>query len=149
MSAMSTLIVSAIVRRDDRLLLVEQQGPEDPVPSWMLTGGRVKPAETPVTALVRELAEETGLELVGLPRIAFAVDLTLDAGHYLAISFACDAAGTVAPSDPDGFVRSAAWFDTDEAIERLRRVEWYDCAPLERFLSGDAVGGAMYVVDRR
>jgi ADP-ribose pyrophosphatase YjhB (NUDIX family) len=148
MSAPTSLIVSAIVRRDDRLLLVEQQGPEDPDPSWMLPGGRVEPAETLVTALVRELAEETGLELVGLPRIAFAVDLMLEAGHHSAISFACEAAGTVAPSDPDGFVRSAAWIDTDEGIERLRRVEWYDCAPLERFLSGDAVGGAMYVVDR-
>jgi ADP-ribose pyrophosphatase YjhB (NUDIX family) len=149
MSAVTTLIVSAIVRRHDRLLLVEQQGPWDPEPSWMLPGGRVEPAETLVTAPARELAEETGLELVGLPRIAFAVDLILDAGHYSAISFACDAAGTVTPNDPDGFVRSAAWIDTDEAIERLRRVEWYDCAPLERFVSGDAVGGAMYVVDRR
>lgn len=134
----TTLIVSSIVRRDDRLLLVEQQAPGNPEPSWMLPGGRVEIGETLVAALKRELAEETGLVLTGLPVVAFVVDLITDAG----------AEGSLAPNDPDGFVQSAAWTDPVEALDRLRCVEWYDCVPLERFLSGATPPGAVYVWDR-
>jgi ADP-ribose pyrophosphatase YjhB (NUDIX family) len=144
----TTLIVSAIVRRDGRLLLVEQQGPADPEPSWMLPGGRVEDGETLVAALKRELAEETGLALTGTPGIAFVVDLVAGGDRYTAISFACDADGDPAPDDPDGLVRAAAWIEPTEALARLRCIEWYDCVPLERFLSGEAATGALYSFDR-
>jgi hypothetical protein len=42
MPAPTVLIVSAIARRDGRLLLVEQEGPGDPEPGWMLPGGMVE-----------------------------------------------------------------------------------------------------------
>jgi 8-oxo-dGTP diphosphatase len=148
MPAPTTLIVSAIVRRDGRLLLVEQQGSEDPAPSWMLPGGRVEDGETLVAALARELAEETGLALTGTPQIAFAVDLVAGGDRYTAISFACGADGEAVPDDPDGLVRDAAWLEPSEALARLRCVEWYDCTPLERFLSGEASPGALYSFDR-
>jgi ADP-ribose pyrophosphatase YjhB (NUDIX family) len=148
MPAPSTLIVSAIVRRDGRLLLVEQQGPADPQPSWMLPGGRVEDGETLVAALGRELGEETGLALAGTPEIAFVVDLVAGGDRYTAISFACDADGDPAPDDPDGLVRAAAWIEPAEALARLRCIEWYDCVPLERFLSGEAATGALYSFDR-
>lgn len=149
MAATTNLIVSAIVRLDGRLLLVEQRAPGDLEPSWMLPGGRVEPAETLVVALRRELVEETGLVLAGLPHVAFVVDLITDAGCYSAITFDCLAEGTLAPDDPDGFVRAAAWTDPAEAFDRLRHVEWYDVVPLQRFLSGEAAAGAVYVWDRR
>ena len=31
--------------------------------------------------------------------------------------------------------------------ERMASVAWYDCVPLERFLSADAPSGATYVAD--
>ncbi|HUF06153.1 MAG TPA: hypothetical protein VMP86_02065 [Candidatus Binatia bacterium] len=37
---------------------------------------------------------------------------------------------------------------TDEAFARLRCVAWYDCVPLERYLSGETPGGATYEADR-
>lgn len=144
----TTLIVSSIVRRDDRLLLVEQQAPGDPEPSWMLPGGRVEIGETLVAALKREHAEEIGLVLTGLPVVAFVVDLITDAGRYSALTFDCHAEGSPAPNDPDGFVQSAVWTDPVEALDLLRCVEWYDCVPLERFLSGAAPPGAESVRDR-
>ena len=148
MAARINLIVSAIVRQEDRILLVEQQAPGDPEPSWMLPGGQVEPGETLVSALNRELAEETGLVLIGLPHVAFVVDLLTDAGSYSAVTFACRAHGSLAPNDPDDLVRSAAWTDPIDALERLRCVEWYDCVPLERFLSGAAPAGAVYTGNR-
>ena len=147
MPVTTTLIVSAIVRRDDRLLLVEQQAPGDPEPSWMLPGGQVESGETLVAALARELAEETGLVLIGRPVVAFVVDLSTDVGRCSALTFEVDADGAIAPHDPDGFVRSAAWVDSDEALNRLSCVEWYECGPLERFLSGATSAGAVYVRD--
>ena len=144
MKSSVNLIVAALVRRDGELLLVEQQGPYDPEPSWMLPGGRVEPGETLLTALARELIEETGLRLAGTPRIAFAVDIDGGSGAYAAITFETDAAGALAPADPDGFVRRAEWVPRAEAFERLRCVAWYDCVPLERYLSGEAPSGAVY-----
>jgi len=144
----SHLIVSALVRRDESLLLVEQQGPWDPEPSWMLPGGRVETDEPLLVALERELAEETGLALDGIPTIAFSVDLLTDAGWYSALTFDCRVAGALGPNDPDGFVRSAAWISSADAIDRLRMVEWYDCVPIERYLSGEASSGTAYRFDR-
>ena len=61
--------VGAIAVRDGTLLLI-RRGHAPSRGRWSLPGGRVEPGETPQQALVREMAEETGLtvevgELVG------------------------------------------------------------------------------------
>ena len=143
----TTFVVSAIVRRDDRLLLVEEREAGDPEVTWMLPGGKVEDGETLTQALRRELAEETGLDLVGSPVIAFAIDIIRADGHYSAITYDCMTNGALAPADPDGLVLSAEWIRSDEAFTRLRCVAWYDCVPLERYLSGEASAGATYVAE--
>jgi len=52
--------VGGIAIRDDHLLLV-RRGHAPSRGRWSLPGGRVEPGETAEHALVRELAEETGL----------------------------------------------------------------------------------------
>jgi len=131
-------IVAALLRRDGRLLLVRQQGPGDPEPSWMLPGGRVEKGEKLARALARELREETGLRLVGRPHVAFEADVETAEGAYHATTFSCDADGTLAPADPDGIVDSAEWVPVAEALERVRCIDWYDCGPIERNLSESA-----------
>ena len=50
-------IAIGIVRRGDEVLMVRQQGPDDPQSYWVLPGGLVEPGETISEALVREVRE--------------------------------------------------------------------------------------------
>lgn len=56
------LAVSAVIRRDDTLLLVRRARPPA-AGTWALPGGRVRFDEGVTDALVREVREETGLEV--------------------------------------------------------------------------------------
>ena len=142
-------VVAALVRDGERLLLVEERELVDVVSTWMLPGGRVEPGETLTDALHRELREETGLRLVGEPALAFAVEILAPDGRYMASTFDCATEGDVHPDDPDGLVVDASWVPAEEALRRLTCVAWYDCTPLERYLSGEASGGATYRFDHR
>lgn len=148
MSPTTAFVVSALIRRDGELLLVEERAPGDTESTWMLPGGRLEGGETLTQALGRELAEETGLQLIGSPVVAFAIDIIGAEGSYSAITFDCEADGALAPDDPDGLVLAADWVTTDEAFTRLRCVAWYDCVPLERYISGEAPDGMTYVAER-
>lgn len=131
-------IVAAIIRNGSRVLLVQEQGIEDREPTWMLPGGRVEYGESPDLALRREIEEETGLTIEGTPTLAFSVEIDsqLDdlVGRWRALTYACEASGTVEPADPEGLIRTAEWIELDDAVERLAAVEWYDAEPLRAYL---------------
>jgi len=54
------------------------------------------------------------------------------------------AKGVLQPNDPDGLVRRAARVETGDALGRLTLLEWYECKPLRRLLSGAAAVGVAY-----
>jgi 8-oxo-dGTP diphosphatase len=66
----ATLVVSAGIVRDGRLLMV-QEGKDYCRGMWGLPGGRVEEGERLTDAIVREILEETGLEvaIVGITRV--------------------------------------------------------------------------------
>jgi len=138
-------IVAALARQDGRLLLVEQQGPDDAEPGWALPAGKVEPGEGLVAALRRELREETGLVLEGAPRVVFTVQVLQEGDRAVeevgVFTFTCDVSGEIQPDDPDGLVLSAQWVEESDALDRLALLGWYDRVPLQRWLSGEADGG--------
>jgi 8-oxo-dGTP diphosphatase len=78
-AARSGLLVSALVRRGTDVLMVREELGEGSGASWVLPGGQVEPGELVHQALVRELAEETGLRAAGPGRLAFLCQYTVSA----------------------------------------------------------------------
>jgi 8-oxo-dGTP diphosphatase len=61
----SIQVVTAVIERDDRRLLIGQRRREDSSPlKWEFPGGKVKAGESPEQALARELREELGVTLL-------------------------------------------------------------------------------------
>ena len=59
------MLVSAValVDVDGRILLTERPAGKPLAGLWEFPGGKVNPGETPETALIRELAEELGIDI--------------------------------------------------------------------------------------
>ena len=59
------MLVSAValVDADGRVLLAQRPAGKPLAGLWEFPGGKVKPGETPETALIRELAEELGIDV--------------------------------------------------------------------------------------
>ena len=144
----TNLIVAALVRQHDTILLVEERQVGQAEATWMLPGGRVEIGESLLGALDRELREETGLRRVGMPKIAFVVEIKTSVGAYSALTYDVEVVGSVAPNDPDGLVLDAAWVPIGQALERLQRVAWYDASFLTDYLDGVAPAGSVHIVDR-
>jgi ADP-ribose pyrophosphatase YjhB (NUDIX family) len=87
------LRVCALLRQRDRLLLIRHE--KDGRAAWLLPGGGVQAGETLIEALVRELAEEVGLddglEFEGPVAIAESIPPAGQPGkHVVHVVFAAD-----------------------------------------------------------
>lgn len=120
--------VGAVIKDADGRLLLVRRGHEPGKGLWSLPGGRVEDGESDAEALVREVAEETGLavtpgRLAGSVRRPGAVPgTTYDIRDYAAEV----TGGTLAPGDDADDARWAAPADlvtlplTDGLLETLR-----------------------------
>jgi 8-oxo-dGTP pyrophosphatase MutT (NUDIX family) len=108
-----------------RLLVVQLHGRD----LWGLPGGGIEPDETPEQAVVREVAEETGLEVCidelagafGGPQLHHTY-VNGDEGAYVMIAYRCSIVGG-AP-EPDGDEVTALRWITAEDLETLSVPGW-------------------------
>jgi ADP-ribose pyrophosphatase YjhB (NUDIX family) len=89
--------VGAVVVQEGQVLLV-RRGHEPLQGAWSLPGGVVEAGETLQAALVREILEETGLEVQVGPIVDVLDRITRDAEgrveyHYVLIDYLCHVAG--------------------------------------------------------
>jgi ADP-ribose pyrophosphatase YjhB (NUDIX family) len=105
--------VGGVAVVDGRLLLI-RRGHGPAAGSWSVPGGRVRLGETLHEAVVREVAEETGLAVVVESFLGWVERLDVDAdepAHFVILDFA------VAPLEPDAPLSAgddaaeAAWVD--------------------------------------
>jgi 8-oxo-dGTP diphosphatase len=101
------LAVGAVAVSDDQLLLV-RRGHGPAAGEWSVPGGRVEVGEPVEAAVVREVLEETGLDVV-VDELLGWVERFDDGQHFVILDF------RVTVLDPDGPVRAgddaaeAAW----------------------------------------
>lgn len=108
--------VGAVVVDDDRLLLV-RRGHGPAAGEWSVPGGRVEAGETLAEAVVREVGEETGIEVVCEQMLGW-VERISDDHHFVILDFRAQLLGTgegdpVAGDDAD----EAAWVPLHEVAE--------------------------------
>jgi len=124
--------VGAVVLRGRDVLLIKR-GKEPLRGRWLIPGGAVELGETLQEALVREVREETGLDVI--PRDVVLVFDRIDRDgadvrfHYVIVDYVCDLVGGElrAGSDADdaAFVspeRLAEYDVPQQALELIQRV---------------------------
>lgn len=153
------MIIAAIIRRGDEILLVEQQGPNDPASSWALPGGRVEPGELLIDALAREVREATGIFVRAPSRLAYlaqhhnVVNLWQNLDDVITVfAFEVDAwEGAIRINDPDGVILQARFVSIADAIRKFEETLSYRVMrePVVAYLRGEASPGAMWFYRRQ
>jgi 8-oxo-dGTP diphosphatase len=120
MSWLRIHLCTGLLERDGRVLLVANQYPNQPRLLWNLPGGRQEERETCERTVVRELREETGLDVrvVGLAYVAESFDpSTLT--HFTAFCFRVDGEGEPVVPTGDAHVRECRWVPRAELASLL------------------------------
>ena len=123
----TNLIVSALLRQGDHILLVQQQGLHDPSPTWALPGGVAKPGELLTEALARELREETGLEVNAWGGLIYIAQVDEPAGRTQSLAFVFEVVrwnGQLRSSDPDNLILDIRFLPIPEALQKLEALPW-------------------------
>ncbi len=90
---------------------------------WEFAGGRIDPGTLLIENLTREVKEETGLEVVGEPKLIAAQDILRPTKnrHIVRLTYAGEAIGSVALSDEHTDFK---WLSIDE-IKILNPIDQY------------------------
>jgi len=127
--------VGGILFREDQVLLIKR-GKEPGLGQWSIPGGVVRTGETLKEAVIREVFEETHLEVEVLALVKVLERIFRDpdgrvAYHYVLVDFLCRRVGGVLQSDSDAqeacFVPLkdlASYKVVPITLEVIRRADW-------------------------
>lgn len=143
------LVVLAILRQGDGLVLVQQQTP-DGRRYWVTPGGLVEAGELMTEALVREVREEAGVEVTAVGQFVCCsqIDRPFHKAQTIVYMFEVEAwRGALAHQDPDGEVLEVELVPFTKALERLRQNGGWPGIqePLRAYLQGDVHMGALWL----
>lgn len=132
------LTVLCLITDGDRILL--QNRTKNDWQKYTLPGGHVEPGESFVDAVIREVKEETGLDIKN-PRLAGVKQFPIEGGRYVVLLFkANEYSGTVVSSDEG----QMEWVDSNHLSE-IHTVE--DFEDLIRVINDPALTEFQYLVD--
>lgn len=113
-AARPEVCVGAIAVDDDRLLLV-RRGHGPAAGAWSVPGGRVERGETLAEAVVREVSEETCIEVVCDAFVGWVEQIN-EVGHFVILDFAVTPLDVVDPV-AGGDAAEAAWIRLSDVAE--------------------------------
>lgn len=137
-------VVAALLRRDDQVLLVREVRDGEDI--WSIPGGGVErqDGELLTEALVREVAEETGLRVLQAGPLAYLVNTT--SAKYpstmVAVFEVRDFDGAILVADPCEKVKHAEFLSADEACKVLESslASRAETEPVIAYLRGASLG---------
>lgn len=136
-----------IAVRAGRIAMVRERYDRWDTEYWNLPSGAVEDGESPEAGAVRELREETGLNVAPADLVLLSTTSVVDpdnrpmtlSWNYLVHSHH----GSLAADDPDGSILDVGWFPLVEAIALLRQVPYVPIAlPAVGNLSGSTASVA-------
>lgn len=90
---------------------------------WDIVGGRINAGDTLIKNLKREIFEETGLKLVGIPKLIFAQDILRKAGHHVVrLTYVGEAKGKIKLDKEENDMYE--WFSSKE-LKKLKDLDIY------------------------
>ncbi len=132
------LTVLCLITDGNRMLL--QNRTKDDWQGYTLPGGHVEPGESFVGAVIREMKEETGLDIKN-PRLAGVKQFPIEGGRYVVLLFkAIEYSGTVVSSDEG----QMEWVESNRLSE-ISTVD--DFEDLLRVINDPALTEFQYLVD--
>ena len=102
---MKESVTALLINDDGKILCVSRR---DDYNAMGLPGGKVDEGETPEQAIVREVKEETGLDLTKLSSYFIRQD-----GEHMNTTFLADYTGTISHVPEEGVVKWGTWEDLE------------------------------------